>query len=445
MAALTILIPLALIVGAVLLFFRKEGNARVIAIVSSGVAAVASLFVALSGNTGNTWLAADEVVAVPLVCFLALLFASIVLMPKEDATPQGLGDMLVIGLGTAITYLAQNEFVLLGGWIISVMPVFRWKASTVSNARWLRLAMGGSCAALAAMVLLPMFMTPADLTMPVTGLFVLAIILRQGLFPLHGAFINAYERGPSWPLATIASGMLGAVLAIRVPALLPPPVSAMALNWLCVVACLGALLTGIRAFAERKPRRVVALVLLSVSSSVIAGLSSAEPKGITGGLLIWLMHMVASTGLVAVLRSLEARTDQALDPRDNLGLGSKAPRLSFFFLVFCLALVGIPGTLGFVAEDLLFHGALHTYPIIGIALPLATALNAIHLLRTWHLLFNGRLAKDAASIPDALPRERWPLLLFILFLIVLGTAPGMILHWSGPAAERLVQLLPQHY
>jgi NADH-quinone oxidoreductase subunit M len=430
--------PAVLAIGALLLYASRMNAPRSIAIACSGLAALCALLLAGIGGNGHTsWFAADGIVSVPNACIMTLLFASIVMMPSEDAKAPLLADMLVIGLGTALAYLAQHKYILLLGWIIACLPVFRWSTAGVSQMKGLRWTMAASCLALASAVLLP----ASASSWMVIALFVPAIVLRQGLFPLHGPYIGACEHGPSWPLATIASAMVGAVVVVRAPMLLPAAVIDQALCTLCIVACVSALLTGVRAFAERKPRRVVALVLLSVSSSVIAGLSSGEAKGITGGLLIWLMHMVASTGLVAVLRSLEARTDLALDPRDNLGLGSKAPRLSFFFLVFCLALVGIPGTLGFVAEDLLFHGALHSYPIIGIALPLATALNAIHLLRTWHLLFNGRSMKDVADITDALPHERLPQLAFLGFLIVLGLMPGMVMSWSTPAAEWLSELI----
>lgn len=212
-------------------------------------------------------------------------------------------------------------------------------------------------------------------------------------------------------------------------------------GFICAACCLVAILTAVRAFAEHKPRRMVGMVLLSVAGMALAGLSSGEPKGVMGGALVAIMLALAAAGIMAVLRALEARTDLALDPREHLGLGSRAPRLSFFFLVFSLALVGIPGTLGFVAEDLLFHGALHQFPILGIALPLATALNAIHLLRIWHRLFNGRLLKDTASIPDALPRERWPLLIGITLLIVFGVLPHAMIDLIAPYAEQLAQLL----
>jgi NAD(P)H-quinone oxidoreductase subunit 5 len=212
------------------------------------------------------------------------------------------------------------------------------------------------------------------------------------------------------------------------------------MRMMSVIFCVCALLAGVRAFAERRPRRVVNLVLISVASMALAGFASLEPKGVVGGVLVAIMFVIAGSGIRFVLRALETRTHLVEDPHEHLGLGQKAPRLSFFFLVFGLALVGIPGTLGFVAEDLLFHGALHVLPIIGIALPLATALNAIHLLRTWHLVFNGRLPKDVASIPDALPREYWPLLIAMLLLVAQGLAPQMIIDLATPATERIIHL-----
>ena len=241
-------------------------------------------------------------------------------------------------------------------------------------------------------------------------------------------------------IVVLAALLAGACLVAGSDVAISTSTAAWALGSISVLACCTALLASVRPFVDRKPRHVINLVLVSVVSMAVAGLTSAEPKGIIGGLLVAIMFAIAAVGIRTVLRGLEARTDLAIDPHDNLGLGQNAPRLSFFFLVFCLALVGIPGTLGFVAEDLLFHGALHTHPIIGIALPLATALNAIHLLRTWHLLFNGRLAKDVANIPDALPHEHWPLLACLLLLIALGVLPQVAIAWSVPIADMFTSL-----
>lgn len=268
-----------------------------------------------------------------------------------------------------------------------------------------------------------------------------AVVDRVAVRPLNFMARSLQWKG-SRGIVVLAALLVGGYLLAGSGSSVPTIEHTWILGFISVLACCTALFASVRPFVDRKPRHVVNLVLVSVVGMALAGLTSAEPKGIIGGLLVAIMLVIAAVGIRTVLRGLEARTDLAVDPHDNLGLGQKAPRLSFFFLLFCLALVGIPGTLGFVAEDLLFHGALHTHPFIGIALPLATALNAIHLLRTWHLLFNGRLAKDVANIPDALLHERWLLIPCLLLLIMLGVMPQFAITWSAPAAEWLSSLLP---
>jgi NADH-quinone oxidoreductase subunit M len=125
------------------------------------------------------------------------------------------------------------------------------------------------------------------------------------------------------------------------------------------------------------------------------------------------------------------------NPEGNLGLAVKAPRLAAFFLICGLALIGLPGTLGYCAEDLLFHGALSSHSYLGLALLVATAFNAINLLRLYSLLFLGVLPKHVIDIPDALPRERWPLAACVAFLILGGLFPGKIIPWRSQAAEEI--------
>lgn len=374
----------------------------------------------------------------PAIVMVSLLACTLLLASRTDRASGVVLDLLLIAGGSVLACTAPNAWVLAAGWIFSSLPVFRWRMPDRATRNWLIVP---HIASAIAVLLLAVSASVPVLGPAAIGLFIVAVMLRTGIFPLHGHVVAAFEHAPLLSVALFASGQLSIALLLNAPSLLPADQLGTAMDVLCVAACLSSLIAGVRAFAERKPRRVTAHVLLSVSSSAVAGLTCMDAKGITGGLLIWLMVAIASVGLVAVLNALEARTDLARDPRGHLGLNARAPRLGLFLLLFSLALIGLPGTLGFVAEDLLFHGALHGFPIIGIALPLATALNAIHLLRMYHLLFNGVLPKDTATIPDALPREAVPMLLGIIVLLVLGVVPDIGLVWSGPASGALLEQL----
>jgi len=65
----------------------------------------------------------------------------------------------------------------------------------------------------------------------------------------------------------------------------------------------------------------------------------------------------------------------------HLGLAEHAPRLAVFFIVFGLALVGVPGTLSFCSQDLLIHGTLASHPLTGLLLPIAAVMNAVSVFR----------------------------------------------------------------
>jgi NADH-quinone oxidoreductase subunit M len=103
-----------------------------------------------------------------------------------------------------------------------------------------------------------------------------------------------------------------------------------------------------------------------------------------------------------------------------------APRLAVSFAVFGLALVGLPGTLSFCSEDLLIHGTLMSHPLGGLLIPIATAMNAVSVFRLFTRLFLGNRRTGFTVMADALPRERWILTAGILFVVLGGLFPNVI-------------------
>jgi NADH-quinone oxidoreductase subunit M len=214
-----------------------------------------------------------------------------------------------------------------------------------------------------------------------------------------------------------------------------------ALPFLSLLALLTALYAAVMALSQGAPRRILALLTVSQASFLLAGLESRNTEGVAGALVHWLVVASATTGLYIVYRAVEARYSPAAGGATFLGLASHAPRLAVFFAICGLALVGLPGTLGFAAEDLLFHGSLESHPLIGVTLPLATALNAITFYRLFSRLFLGKPAAAVPRIPDALPHERWALTATAAFLVISGIVPGLWVALRTPAAQNIAALL----
>lgn len=386
------------------------------------------------------WLEADALDAVPMAFFGALTLLVVVLAPRRDAGGSALAGLLLLSAATQVAYGAANLAVLAAGWWLTGLPFLLRLFGTDPARRMTQGFLIGSSVALSGAVVLLRHVGMDEMThisRLAFSLIILAVVLRKGVFPLHGWMVNAFEQGPLLPAVLLFNGHLGALLVARTETGVLPQAAQQALEVLGVAALATALITSLRGFAETKPRRLLALLCVSQASFILAGIATGNAEGVTGGLVHWLVVAAASTGLVCVVRVLEVRVSGIADPSEPLGLAVKAPRLATFFLVCGLALVGLPGTLGYCAEDLLFHGALKNHAWLGLALPVATAFNAINLLRLFGILFLGVLPKHVIDIPDALPRERWPLAACVVFLVAGGIFPASILRWREQAAQEM--------
>ena len=91
-------------------------------------------------------------------------------------------------------------------------------------------------------------------------------------------------------------------------------------------------------------------------------------------------------------------------------------------LVTGLAGVGFPGTLGFIATELLVDGALGVNPAVGFAVVVAAALNGVAVLRAYFLLFTGTRHTSGVSLGITL-RERFAVLTLAALLLGGALAP----------------------
>ncbi len=157
----------------------------------------------------------------------------------------------------------------------------------------------------------------------------------------------------------------------------------------------------------------------------------------------WFVVTTSTMGLFGIIRLLEVRFGENLTASHHLGLAEHAPRLAVFFVVFGLALVGLPGTLSFCSQDLLIHGTLASHSLTGLLLPVATAMNAVSVFRLFARLFLGKRRTGFTVMADALPRERWILTAGVLFVVLGGLFPNTIVALQSAGAEAVQQAIQE--
>jgi NADH-quinone oxidoreductase subunit M len=423
--------------------FRR--NVRVIGFGAALVSVVASALLLRAAPHGQSLYEAL------MLLFSCLTAAATLVLARRDCTPATMSGIL-FGLGsTLLGYSTQNLLVLLAAWVLSAAPFLltSWfRARAWRPAAGLLLSSIALALAIALITVQGHAISIGSLKgqspggMAAFGLLVAAVIFRKGICPAHAWVADAAERGPAIPTALLLNGHFGALLVAKLIVPLFPRTAGNLFPVLSYLAIATALYVAIQALAENSPRRLLAFIALSQSACILAGLESRTSEGITGALVHWFVVTVSTLGLLGILRLLEVRFGENLTASRHLGLAEHAPRLAVSFAVFGLALVGLPGTLSFCSQDLLIHGTLMSHPLTGLLLPVATAMNAVSVFRLFTRLFLGKRHTGFTLVADALPRERWTLAAGMLFVVLGGLFPGVIVAQRSAEADTVEQAIP---
>lgn len=439
MVALAILAPW--FAAALVAVYRRDE--RAIGFAASLISVAASALLLNGAPSGESL---DEAL---MLLFSCLTVGATLMLPRRDCNPAMMSGILFVLGATLLAYASDNLLVLLAAWILSTIPFcaarwFRaqtWRPQTglLLSSVALALAVGFIAAGGHAFSIASLKgRSPGG--MIAFGLLVTAVIFRKGICPAHAWVADQAEGGPPIPTALLLNGHLGALLVAKLIVPLFPRTAGNLFPVLSWLAMATAVYVAVRALTENSPRRLLAFLALSQSAAILAGLESRTAEGITGALVHWFVVTVSTMGLLGILRLLEVRFGENLTASTHRGLAEHAPRLAVSFAVFGLALVGLPGTLSFCSQDLLIHGTLMSHPLTGLLLPIATAMNAVSVFRLFARLFLGKRRTGFTLMADALPRERWILAAGVVFVVLGGLFPNMIVAQRSAEANVVARL-----
>lgn len=251
-----------------------------------------------------------------------------------------------------------------------------------------------------------------------TVLLLLAVLVRCGTIPVHVWVTDLFEHASFGTALLYVAPLPGVFAGVR---LVLPAAPDWALQGIGLMSMATAVYAAGMALVQRESRRFFAYLFLSHSSLVLVGLELHTPIALCGALCLWFSVALSLTGFGLTIRALEARLGR-LGLTDFHGLYDHAPALAVCFLLTGLACVGFPGTLGYVAAELLVDGAIETNPAAGVAVVLATALNGIAVVRAYFLLFTGTRHPSAVPL-NIRPRERFAVLTVAAIILGGGLYP----------------------
>jgi NADH-quinone oxidoreductase subunit M len=265
-------------------------------------------------------------------------------------------------------------------------------------------------------------------------LLLAAILVRSGTVPVHLWVADLVENGSFGTAVLYLTPIAGVYAAVR---LVLPTAPDWALQVISVFSLVTAVYSAGLAVVQKEARRFFAYLFLSHASLVLVGLELRTSMSLTGALCLWVSVALSLGGLGLTLRAVEARFGR-LTFDQYRGLYEHSPALAVCFLLTGLGSVGFPGTLGYVAAELMVDGAIEANPWVGVVMTLTAALNGIAIVRVYFLLFTG--GRHVSAIPLGIsPRER--IAVFTLAALILGGGlfpqPGVISRHK--AAEDILQ------
>jgi NADH-quinone oxidoreductase subunit M len=261
-----------------------------------------------------------------------------------------------------------------------------------------------------------------------------AILVRCGTVPAHCWLTDWFEHASLGIALLYVIPLSGVYAAIR---LVTPIGQDWVLRSIGLVSLVTAVYAAGMATIQRETRRFYAHLFLSHASLVLVGLELQTALSLTAWLCVWYSVIVSLGGFGLTLRALEARFGR-LSLTDYHGLYEHSPTLAVFFLLTGLASVGFPGTLGFIATEMLVDSAVTVNSYIGIAVIATAALNGIAVVRACFLLFTAARHVSTVSLGIRL-RERIAVLTLSGLILGGGIFPQPGVTSRQRAAEEILE------
>lgn len=269
------------------------------------------------------------------------------------------------------------------------------------------------------------------------------ISLKLALFPLHVWLPGAYAHAPSVATAFLAG--TATKVAVYVLLRLFFSVFGVAISFkslpvsevMLALSVAAMFIASILAVFESDLKRMLAYSSLAQIGYITLGISIANVASLTGGIVHLLNHAMMKTALFLALGAVVYRIG-SVKLADLAGIGRQMPLTMAAFVVGGLALVGVPGTAGFVSKWYLAVGAIERgwWPLV--FLIVASSLIAV--------IYVGRVVEMAwfHEPSEIAARAKDPPLSMLLPLLVLAAATiylGIDTEASASIARKVAQSL----
>ncbi len=422
----------------------------------------------LNPKLGSAFALGVDGLSIPMLVLAALLTS--VAMLASFTISHGVKSfhicILLLEFGMLGVFLAQDWAMFYIFWELTLIPLFflidRWggKRRHTASLNFVLYTMGGSIFMLISLLAIGHYMpehggslmssmTEAARSMPrdeqvwVLLGFLLGFGVKMPIFPLHGWLPLAHVEAPS-PVSILLSGVLlkmGAYGLIRVVVMLPEAAQVLQ-PYLVFLALFGMIYGGLLAWRQSDLKAMVAYSSVSHMGIVLLGIAALNETGITGAVLQMSAHGLIAGAMFLLVGLLYERT-HTRNIQDYSSLVQVMPRFALFMTLTLLAAMGLPGSVGFIAELHAVIGGYQQWGGLMVFFSLSILIGSAYAIRTIGLLFTGPVKPRMKEIEDLTPPELLAAGVLVTGIIFFGLLPTPLIDLSSATLSHMSGLISQ--
>jgi NADH-quinone oxidoreductase subunit M len=276
-------------------------------------------------------------------------------------------------------------------------------------------------------------MEPGVLRLVAFTLMFAGFAVKVPVFPLHTWLPDAHVEAPT-PVSVMLAGVLlkmGTYALLRFNFTMLQETAIANASVIVAFGVFSVIYGALLALAQRDLKRIVAYSSISSMGYVILGLVAFTPHGFGGATLQMISHGLISGLLFMVVGVIYNETHTRM-LGDISGIADRMPWTVGVFVAAAFGYMGLPFMAGFAAEYIIFQGAFASTVVPAAPLVTAIAMFGIVVVAGYLLwamqqsLFGEYSLATDYEVSRAPVHDVAPLLVLLVLVIAVGSAPGLV-------------------
>ncbi|WOI54538.1 NADH-quinone oxidoreductase subunit M [Parvularcula sp. LCG005] len=252
--------------------------------------------------------------------------------------------------------------------------------------------------------------------------FFASFAVKMPMWPVHTWLPDAHVQAPTAGSILLAAILLkmGGYGLVRFSLPMFPDASVYFAPLVFTLSVIAIIYTSLVAFAQEDMKKLIAYSSVAHMGFVTMGIFTGTQQGIDGAMFQMLSHGFISGALFFCVGVVYDRV-HTREIAAYGGLVQQMKWFAFFFLLFTMGNVGLPGLSGFVGEILTMVGAFQVNTWVAALASLGVILSAGYGLRLYReVMFGPLIHENLKSLPDLNRRELGMLTVLAFMALYLG-------------------------